>query len=455
VSGPGLQAAFAAWWDARCRDYLDRNFGRAGEEALTQFTELFFPVSADPTFPEQVLALSFIHLRLLGGEPLSIVQQRAERLGPLFGAQGAKPVPGLLYLVLTSSTSTPGKLSSLARVQSAFFSLLLRRIAAALDRGESEASLRDELDGVWDIRGEAAIAAVFAGARGLWRRQADPRLGLGHLEFEPGAWLADNGLGEEMTEALKLFPGVGGHPHLEAIAGRLAAVEVLRGLEGQGMGDAREARERTLSAIQASLAGGMVGITPWEADAFHPVHPLIASLSEWCEKLRLLDEGETPIAYAGRERLADWLKEALEDGRRGGRASGRLIVGGDTYLILGVVAEAPTEALAIEMATPLQEAGEVISLVIRFGGEEVKFRYDLADGRELLAAIRLARQPDIRADLFVRSEEGGWCFGASRYLSPDEAARAEWLRLVLTHLFRKWRGEADLVRRDILKSLKD
>lgn len=455
MNGAGLQAAFAAWWDARCRAYLERNFGRAGEEALTQLSELFFPLSAEPTLPEQALALSFIHLRLLGGEPLSTVQQRAERLGPLFGAQGVKPAPGLLYLVLTSATSTPGKLSSLARAQSAFFSLLLRRIAAALDRGESEDSLRDELSGVWDIHGEAAISAAFAGARGLWRRQSDPQLGLGSLEFEPGAWLAGNGLGEEMTEALKLFPGVEGHPHLEAIAGRLAAVEALRAAAGQVAGDAREARENTLAAIQASLVHGMAGITPWEAEVFHPAHPLIASLSEWCEKLRLLDEGETPTAYAGRERLADWLKETLEDGSRGGAASGRLTVGGDTYLIFGVDAQAPTEAVSVEMAAPLQEAGEAVSLVVRFGGEEVKFRYDLADGRELLAAIRLARQPDIRADLFVRSEEGAWRFGASRYLQPGEAARAEWLRLVLTHLIGKWGGEADRIRLDILKSLKD
>jgi hypothetical protein len=455
VSGQGLQAAFAEWWDARCQVYLDRNFGRAGEEALTQFTELFFPLSAEPTLPEQVLALSFIHLRLLGGEPLSTVQQRAERLGPLFGAQGTKPAPGLLYLVLTSSTSTPGKLSSLAQAQSAFFSLLLRRLAAALDRGESEDSLRDELDSVWDIHGEEATAAAFAGARGLWRRLSDPQLGFGALEFEPEGWLADNGLGEEMGEALNLFSGAQGHPHLEVLAARLAAVEALQATSGQGSEDASRARENALAAIQTSLVNGMAGITPWEAEVFHPVHPLIASLSEWCEKLRLLDEGETPTAYAGRERLPDWLKKALDDGRRGNASSGRLTVGGDTYLLFGVDAGASTEAVSIELAAPLQEAGEAISLVVRFGGEDVKFRYDLSDGREALAAIRLACQPDIRADLFVRDEEGAWRFGASSYLQPDVMARTEWLRLVLTYLIGKWGGEEALIRLEILKSLKD
>lgn len=454
MSEPGFQAAFAAWWDARCRTYLDRNFGRAGEEALSQLTQLIFPPSAEPILSEQMLALSFIHLRLLGGESLSVVQQRAERLGPLLGAPGAKPAPGLLYLVLTSATSAPGRLSSLARAQSAFFSLLLRRLAAALDRGESEESLRGELAEVWDIHSEEAIAAALAGARGLWRREAGPRLGLGALEFEPVQWLAENGLGEEMTEALKLFRGAEGYPHLEALAGRLAAVEALRGLEGQGTDDARAARERALAAIQGSLASGMAGITPWEAEVFIPAHPLIASLAEWCEKLRLLDGGETPTAYPGRERLADWLKETLEEGHRDGAASGRLTVGGDTYLFFGVDAGAPPEAVSAEMTAPCSEGGEAISLVVRFGGGEVKFRYDLADGRDLLAAIRLARQPDIRADLFVRDEEGAWRFGASRYLQPDEAARTEWLRLVLTQLIGKWGGEEDRVRLDILKSVK-
>ncbi|MDP6279078.1 MAG: hypothetical protein QF701_13775 [Nitrospinota bacterium] len=41
MSAPGSEAAFTGWWEARCRGYLDRNFGRAGEEILAQLTTFF------------------------------------------------------------------------------------------------------------------------------------------------------------------------------------------------------------------------------------------------------------------------------------------------------------------------------------------------------------------------------------------------------------------------------
>jgi hypothetical protein len=120
-------------------------------------------------------------------------------------------------------------------------------------------------------------------------------------------------------------------------------------------------------------------------------------------------------------------------------------VGGDTYLMFGVDASAPSEAVSIELAPPREEEEAKIILAVRF---------DLSEGKDLLAAVRLALQPDIRADLFLRGEEGRWRFAASRYLQPGEGHRAAWAGLVLTYLREKFGGEEDRVRLAILKVLK-
>ena len=307
-----------------------------------------------------------------------------------------QPSVGVLYLLLTSATSTPGKLSSLARAQAAFFSLLLRRLAAALDRGEGEEAIRRELTEAWEIRGEAGISAALQGARGYWRRLREPNLGLGSLPIEPGEWMAENGLADEMTAARGLFPEVTGH--LEALVERLAAVEVLRDVAGDESTGA-------LATIQGSVAAALGGITPWEAEALRPAQPLLASLAAWSGRLSLLGGGETPTTYPGRERLADWIGEALgrsaSDGGSGNGEGGedsaaslpparRLAVGGDTYLMFGVDDSAPSEAVSIELAAPRWVEEVEIILAVRFGGEERAFHFDLSDGKDLLAAVRLA-----------------------------------------------------------------
>ena len=454
MSGPGLQAALSEWWDFRCRTYLEKNFGRAGEEIRPVISDLIFSPSAEATLPEEALPISFIHLRLLGGEPIPVVQGRVELLGRLIGARGAKPAVGTLYLMLTSLTSTPGKLSSLVRAQSAFFSLLLRRIAGRLDSGEGEEDLRRELAEVWDIHGEEAIDAALRGAQGYWRRLAQPGLGMTVLPFTPEDWMAENGLGEELAGARKRYPLAVGHAHLEALAERLAAVDALRGVIEVSEGDIKSVRERTCAAIQESLAGGLDGITPWEAEALRPAQSLVASLAEWSDRLRLLGGGETPTAYEGRERLPDWLCERLGAAASGGGGAERLSVGGDTYLFFGVDSTAPAEAATAELIMP-GEAGDALSLNLRFGDRsEQGFRFDLSDGKDLLAAIRLARQADIRIDLFVRGEDGLWRFGASRYILPGEAHRSAWMAGVLRYLFGKFGGEEDRVRLAILKDVK-
>jgi hypothetical protein len=448
LSRPGLQAAFSEWWDGRCREYLDKNIGRVSGEILPKLAKLLFPASAEPTLPEQCLPVSFIHLRLLGGESLRTVQERMEPLARLFGMAGARLPTGTLYLILTSLTSTPGNLSSLARAQAAFFSLLLRRLSGALDRGESECSIRAELAGVWDIHGEGAAEAALRGARGYWRRFRDPHLGLIPLPFDLAEWMAENGLGGEMNSELALFPKAGGHPHPAALPGRLAAAEALKAaLQSGGVGQFELGQ--TLAEVQGSLEAALEGITPWEAEALRPVHPLISSLVAWSERLLLLGEGETPVASTGREKLADWLSELLDS-----TSSGRLLVGGDTYLIFGADVTVTLDAVSAELAEPGEGEKDTVSLRVRFGGAEKRFRFDLSAGKDLLAAVRLAHQPDIRVDLFLRGENGLWRFAASRYLQPDEAHRAAWRRRVLEYLFEKFGGEEDQIRLEILKAVK-
>ena len=115
---------------------------------------------------------------------------------------------------------------------------------------------------------------------------------------------------------------------------------------------------------------------------------------------------------------------------------------------------AAPEAVSAELAEPGKGEKDAVSLRVRFGGAEKRFRFDLSAGKDLLAAVRLAHQPDIRADLFLPGENGLWRFAASRYLQPDEAHRAAWRRRVLEYLFEKFGGEEDQIRLEILKAVK-
>ena len=178
VSPTAPRSLFCDWWELSCERYLRENFGDVGEQIRQNFTQTLFPPHAEPILPEQVLPISFIHLKLLAGEELGFVLQRMEKLTALYGAQGVKPAIGTLYLALTALTSRRGKLSSMAKAQSAFFSLLLRRLANMFDEGVSEGAIREELSDVWEIRTEQAASTTLENARGLWRRTSDRDVGL-------------------------------------------------------------------------------------------------------------------------------------------------------------------------------------------------------------------------------------------------------------------------------------
>jgi hypothetical protein len=465
MSGPSPRAALAAWWERRCEAYLRESVGPVEGEVRGQLCRLLFPPAAEPTLPEESLPLAFAHLRLLAGEELGVVLRRLEGLARLFGAPGARPRIGTLYLLLTALTSTPGRLSSLARAQTAFFSLLLRRLAGLLDGGAGEEAIRAELGGAWGIQAEEAVRLCLDGARALWRRLQDPQLGLRPLPFALEEWLAAQGLSEAAASARRLFAAAGELPHLAPLVERLAAAEAARGVADR---EGDPGRLRALAGGHAALlesvreaAGSLV---PWEAEGLRPAVPLLGALLAWSRRLGLLAGGETPTAQPGRERLPEWLRGFLAsagppqgEGESWVLAAGRFTVGGGAYLVAGVDARAPAEAASVTLSLAAGGGGEGEDPALRlvFGsGEERRFPFRLAEGRELLAALHLADQPDVRLDLIVRGEDGVWRFGASRYLVPEPSEREGWARALLEHLHARFGGEEDRIKVEILRGVK-
>lgn len=459
MNGPSPRAALAAWWDRRCEAYLRESAGPAGAEVRGQLSRLLFPPAAEPTLPEESLPLAFAHLRLLAGEELGAVLRRLEGLAPLFGAPGARIPIGTLYLLLTALTSTPGRLSSLARAQTAFFSLLLRRLAGLLDGGAGEEAIRAELNGAWGIQAEEAVRLSLDGARALWRRLRDPQLGLRPLPFALDEWLAANGLSEAAASARRLFAAGGEHPHLAPLVERLAAAEAVRGAVDRGGEPARlAALAQAHAALLDSLRSAAGSLIPWEAEGLRPSVPLLSSLLAWSRRLGLLEGGETPTAQPGRERLPEGLREFLASGASEGQsvlAAGRFAVGGGTYLAAGLDAKAPAESAAARLSLAAGEGGDPC-VRVRFGnGEERGFPFRLEEGRDLLAALHLAEQPDVRLDLIVRGEDGLWRFGASRYLVPEASEREAWARALLEYLHARFGGEEDRIKIEILRGVKE
>lgn len=452
----GRRDALRGWWESSCRHYLREIFGDAGEEIRQTLAETLFPPRAEPSLPEQVLPVSFLHLRLLAGEELGAALGRVKALAALHGSRDARPTVGLLYLMLTALTSRPGKLSSMAEARAAFFSLLLRRAARMLDDGADEDAVREELAGVWEVGAETAADATLEGARGLWRRCADSRLGLGVLSAEMGARLAEDGVAGSVAAARKRYREVGERHHLAEILDRLAAMEGLgAAVESAGCAARKRGLEEARTRLARSLAGALDGLTPWESGILRPAPAPLFSLLAWARRLRLLDGGETPTAYPGRERLPDWLRDFLgrETARGGVLASARLTVGGGTYIVAGVDAQAPSALLsAVELGAPARAAPDALCLRVRFGdGAEKSFPFRLDDGKDLLAALYLADQDDVRLDVIVRGADGRWRFGTSRYLGVSPEHRSAWRRWLFAFLAERFGGDESRVRLEILR----
>ena len=458
VSPTAPRSLFCDWWESSCERYLRENFGDVGEQIRQNFTQTLFPPQAEPILPEQALPISFIHLKLLAGEELGFVLQRMEKLTALYGAQGVKPAIGTLYLALTALTSRRGKLSSMAKAQSAFFSLLLRRLANMFDEGVGEGAIRKELSDVWEIHTEQAAGTALEGARGLWRRSSDPNVGLRPLPVNLDSWLHDNGLTENVAEARKMYGDMAENYHLSELVERLAAIEGLRiSIDSGGALERRTAWEDMQAVLMRSFNGAMEGMTPWESKTLRPAPPLLVSLLAWANKLQLLDEGETPTAYPGRERLPDWLNDFLSEQHRDGSilSSSRFTVGGETYIVVGVDASASPELLSIVFDAPERTDSAALKLIIRFGdGTKKPFPFDLENGRDLLAAICLARQDDFRLDVIVRGSDKDWRFGTSLYLMMAQEHHEIWVRRLLSFLDEKFGSDEDRIRLEILRGIK-
>ncbi len=458
VSPTAPRSLFCDWWESSCERYLRENFGDVGEQIRQNFTQTLFSPQAEPILPEQALPISFIHLKLLAGEELGFVLQRMEKLTALYGAQGVKPAIGTLYLALTALTSRRGKLSSMAKAQSAFFSLLLRRLANMFDEGVGEGAIREELSDVWEIRTEQAASTTLDNARGLWRRTSDPNVGLRPLPVNLDSWLHDNGLTENVAEARKMYGDMAENYHLSELVERLAAIEGLRiSIDSGGALERRTAWEDMQAVLMRSFNGAMEGMTPWESKTLRPAPPLLVSLLAWANKLQLLDEGETPTAYPGRERLPDWLNDFLSEQHRDGSilSSSRFTVGGETYIVVGVDASASPELLSIVFDAPERTDSAALKLIIRFGdGTKKPFPFDLENGRDLLAAICLARQDDFRLDVIVRGSDKDWRFGTSLYLMMAQEHHEIWVRRLLSFLDEKFGSDEDRIRLEILRGIK-
>ena len=458
VSTTARQRLFHDWWESSCEHYLRENFGDVGEQIRRTFTQMLFSPQAEPVLPEQVLPISFLHLKLLAGEELGFVLQRMNKLAALFDARGSSAAVGSIYLMLTSLTSRPGKLSSMAKAQSAFFSLLLRRVANMLDDGVSEDAIRKELSDVWEIQTEPAAKATLEGARGLWRRSSAPDMGLVSLPVNLDSWLDDNGLTENVASARKMYRDVEQNHHLSELVRRLAAIEGLRNSIQTGEDIERiTVWENMQAGLMSSLDGVMSGITPWEAEILRPAPPLFISLLEWANRLELLDEGETPTAYPGRERLPDWMKDFLSEQHQDGDilSSSRFTVGGETYIVAGVDASASPELLSVVIDAPEQTDSTSLGLSIRFGdGTEKTFPFDLENGRDLLAALYMAEQEDVRLDLIVRGTDRNWRFGASSYLVMLQEHRTIWVQGLLSFLEEKFGSDEDRIRLAILRGIR-
>lgn len=458
VSPTAWQGLFYDWWESRCEHYLLDNFGDVGEQIRQNFTQTLFSPQAEPILPEQVLPISFIHLKLLAGEELGFVLQRMEKLTALYGVQGIKPEVGTLYLALTALTSRRGKLSSMAKAQSAFFSLLLRRLANMFDEGVGEGAIREELSDVWEIRTEQAARAALEGARGLWRRSSDPNTGLLPLQENLDSWLDDNVLAENVAEARKMYGVMEENHHLSGLVDRLVAIEGLRiSIESGGDIEQKTTWRNLQAGLIGSLDGVMAGITPWESEILRPAPPLLVSLLAWANKLQLLNEGQTPTAYPGRERLPDWLIEFLSEKHQEGSllSSARFNVGGETYIVFGVDAAASPELLSVVFDSPEWADSTKLGLNLRFGdGTEQSFPFRLENGHDLLTALYLAKQDDVRLDIIVRGTDKNWRFGASFYLVMSQEHRAIWVQRLLSFLEQKFANDENRIRLEILKGLR-
>ena len=208
--------------------------------------------------------------------------------------------------------------------------------------------------------------------------------------------------------------------------------------------------------ITGSMKGFLDGILPWEKELITFFPPIFDSMLTWASRLRLLDEGESPIAYPGRERLPDWITKLFENEIKQDEVSElfQFFVGMDTYFIVGINANSRAEYTNVRFLAPhfIEDSKFVLRLV--FGGEiERKIIFDLHQRKEFLCAMNLLQQRDIRLDIFVQDQEKNLRFGVSRYLEDFHQHITEVKNMVSNYMFKNFDGDKEDMKIAILEEL--
>ncbi|MED5579485.1 MAG: hypothetical protein VX794_05575 [Nitrospinota bacterium] len=444
---------FLDWINRRSIFYLQENLGPIESEIREKFNVSFSQGKIDLEIYEQVLPLSFAHLRLLSGLTFDAVFQDLHHLRNLYHDNSPEIQPGTLYLLLTSLSSTPGKLSSLALGRDAFFSLLTVRLAT---QDLNKEQMKNELRDFWKIEDPDAVRFSIDRAKNFSIRLQRLNRGLEPLPgniYDPIASIFPKFSSSDFSG----YTDNCEHIDFEELAKRVHVLDYVK----NNLHSIKERKKITsvinsCDQITRSMGGFFDGVLPWEKELITWFPPIFHSILSWASRLRLLDDGETPIAYPGRERLPDWIAELFKDQIRLNEVSElfRFFVGIDTYLIVGIHANSKSKFTNVRFHSPQFETDTKFILRLVFGGEfERQIVFDLNQRRELLCAINLLKQRDIRLDIFVQDEGGNLRFGVSRYLEDFQQNIQELKIIVSSYVFKNFDGNEDDIKISILEEL--
>ena len=441
------------WINKRSIFYLEKNLGPVESEIRDKFNLSFSQGKNSLEIYEQILPLSFAHLRLLSGLTFNAVFQDLHNLRKLFGVNGPEIQPGALYLLLTSLSSTPGRLSSLALGRDAFFSLLTIRFTT---QNLKEEQMKNELKYFWKIEDPDAVELSIVRAKYFSKRLENSNRGLEPISTDIYDKVSTT-FPDFSNNDFSGYTDKCEHVDFYELAKRVSMLEYVK----NNLYFIKEKKEvvnilNYCDEITRSMKGFLDGILPWEKELITWFPPIFESILSWASRLRVLDEGETPIAYPGRERLPDWITELYRDQIEQDGVSDlfRYFVGMDTYLIIGIHANSKPELTNVQFLAPDFQTDSKFVLRLIFGGEvERKIVFDLNQRKELLCAINLLKQRDIRLDFIVQNKEGGLRFGASKYLEDFQQNIQEVKSMVSNYVFKNFDGSEDDIKISILEEL--
>jgi hypothetical protein len=441
------------WVSKRSIFYLQESLGPVESEIREMFQSSFSEDKVGLEVHKEVLPLSFAHLRLLSGLTFDAVFRDLNNLKNLFYINGSEVQPGTLYLLLSSLSSSPGKLSSLAIGRDAFFSLLTVRFST---EGLNEDQMINELREFWKIQDSNAVRSSIDRAKNFSKRLENTNRGIEPLPSKVWGQVS-NFFPEYISGDLSGYTDMCEHIDFNELVRRVSILEYVKN-------NLYLIKDKTKISyllnfcddISKSIKGFIDGILPWEKELISYFPPVFDSILSWADRLRLIDEGESPIAYPGRERLPDWITGLFKNQIKQNEVSDlfRFFVGIDTYLIIGIHADSRSEFTNVRFLSPEFLEDSKFALRLVFGGEiEKKITFDLNKKKELLCAINLLKQRDIRLDIFVQGQEGNLRFGVSRYLEDYQQHIQEIKNVVSNHVFKNFNGDEEDIKIAILEGL--